>query len=68
MIRRVDSTYTFPGRDVRELLCEFLKRRGLPSPGYVGDTDTVKWKHETDGTVTVTWRDVADVEVPGAEN
>lgn len=55
MTRTIQRTYTFSQDDVRNALCEFLRKRDIQSPQYVGNTPCTKWTRGLDGSVTVEW-------------
>jgi hypothetical protein len=47
-------------REIREAILAWLKARDMPSPGYVGDTDTVRWTDEPAG-VRVEWTEQDEI-------
>lgn len=55
MTRTIKRTYKFSQDDVRNALCEFLRKRDIQSPQYIGDTPCTKWTTDDDGSQTVTW-------------
>jgi len=64
MTRTIDRSYIFDRREVREALLAALKAKGLPCPGYIGDTDTCTWRETMDGCTEVRWTEVDKVEMP----
>lgn len=55
MTRTLDRTYRFSEDDVRNALCEWLRKRDIPQPKYIGDTPCTKWTRGLDGSQTVQW-------------
>lgn len=60
MKRRIERSYIFSEVDIREAIIAWLNSKDLPSPGYVGDTDTVQWVEEPDG-LRVVWVEHDDI-------
>jgi hypothetical protein len=55
MTRTIQRTYKFSQEDVRNALCEFLRKRDIQSPQYIGNTPCTKWSINSDGSQTVEW-------------
>ena len=54
MERRIDRSYAFSDREIREALVAWLKSKDLQAPQYVGDTPDTKWIKEPAG-IRVEW-------------
>ncbi len=50
VVRKIDRTYTFSERDVREALIAAMKKKDLQAPQYVGNTPSTTWTTASDGS------------------
>lgn len=57
MMAKITRTYTFSRDDIRNALCEWLRKRDIPAPKYVSDTDCTTWETFGDGSQKVEWHE-----------
>ena len=55
MTRTIVRTYVFSQDDIRNALCEWLRKRDVGAPKYIGDTPCTTWVRNEDGSQTVVW-------------
>lgn len=60
MERRIQRTYAFNDREIREALIAWLKSKDMQAPSYVGDTPDTKWTKESAG-LRVEWFEADEV-------
>lgn len=62
MVRRVSRAYSFSDREIRQALIDWLNKKDIPAPKYVGDTPDTKWIKEEAG-LTVQWAEECEMDM-----
>ena len=62
MVRKIERSYAFSDREIREALLGWLRAKNIPSPTYVGDTPDCKWIKE-EGGLRVEWTEEDEIEL-----
>ena len=64
MTRTIQRTYELSRSEVREAIIALMKSKGMPTPSYVGNTDTCTWEDKLDGSVVIVWSETDDLALP----
>lgn len=62
MVRKIERSYAFSDREIREALLAWLKVKDIPAPQYIGDTPNCKWIKE-DAGLRVEWTEEGEIEM-----